>query len=394
MDFYLTRPVPGLRELPWDKPLNSWIGQINVVQEAPKGASHHPVIFVNFGGDLYVLKEFSSNQAEEEFNNLVQAQNFRIPAITPIGFIKFTRNEQPISVLISEYLDYSLPYSMLFESPDLHRYKESLLDAIAGLLVQLHLSGIYWGDCSLSNTLFRRDAGTLQAYLVDAETVKFTEGRVEPELRSQDIENMVDNISGELLSIISTNLFTEKIPLSGTTSYIQLKYQRLWEELTKEEIIPQDEQFRIQDRIRLINDLGFSVGSVSLAANHAGTTLKIQVMVTDRHFHHDQLLSLTGIEAQAMQAEKMMNEIMETRASLSFSEISEVSMSVAAFHWQEKFYKPIISLMSSSLLEQYEPPEFYCQVLEHKWFLSEKEKRDVGHHYASLRYLEHVDRSG
>ena len=42
-------------------------------------------------------------------------------------------------------------------------------NAFAGLLVELHLAGLYWGDCSLSNILWRRDAGAMMAYLVDAE---------------------------------------------------------------------------------------------------------------------------------------------------------------------------------------------------------------------------------
>ena len=36
------------------------------------------------------------------------------------------------------------------------------------LLVRLHLVGFYWGDVSLSNTLFRRDADAYAAYVVDA----------------------------------------------------------------------------------------------------------------------------------------------------------------------------------------------------------------------------------
>ena len=41
---------------------------------------------------------------------------------------------------------------------------------MASLLVDLHLAGVYWGDCSLANTLFRRSGDKIQAYLVDAET--------------------------------------------------------------------------------------------------------------------------------------------------------------------------------------------------------------------------------
>ena len=52
-----------------------------------------------------------------------------------------------------------------------------MLDAVTQLLVRLHLAGFFWGDCSLSNTLFRRDAGALTAYVVDVET-----GELHPEL--------------------------------------------------------------------------------------------------------------------------------------------------------------------------------------------------------------------
>ena len=46
------------------------------------------------------------------------------------------------------------------------------MDAQVELMVRLHLAGVFWGDCSLSNTLFRFDAGALAAYLVDAETAE------------------------------------------------------------------------------------------------------------------------------------------------------------------------------------------------------------------------------
>ena len=91
------------------------------------------------------------------------------------------------NVLITRFLDRSLPYRSLFMRSSLVRYRDHLLDAMAGLMVQLHLNGVYWGDCSLSNTLFRRDAGTLQAYLVDAETSEVYSGYVSPTLRFHDL---------------------------------------------------------------------------------------------------------------------------------------------------------------------------------------------------------------
>ena len=69
--------------------------------------------------------------------------------------------------LLTRHLQFSLPYrAMLSQSlrPDT---ADRLIDALAVLLVRLHNVGFFWGDVSLSNTLFRRDAGAFAAYLVD-----------------------------------------------------------------------------------------------------------------------------------------------------------------------------------------------------------------------------------
>ena len=73
-------------------------------------------------------------------------------------------------------------------------YRDRLLDAMALLLVDLHRGGVYWGDCSLANTLFRRDGDRIQAYLVDAET-----SEVHPALsdgqRRFDLDILVENVA-------------------------------------------------------------------------------------------------------------------------------------------------------------------------------------------------------
>jgi hypothetical protein len=74
------------------------------------------------------------------------------------------------ALLITRFLDFALPYRTVIAGGTTEERMQQLLDALADLLVQLHLAGFFWGDCSLSNTLFRLDAGRLVAYLVDAET--------------------------------------------------------------------------------------------------------------------------------------------------------------------------------------------------------------------------------
>jgi hypothetical protein len=274
----------------------------------------------------------------------------------------------------------------------LERYREHLLDAIAGLLVQLHLAGFYWGDCSLSNTLFRRSAGTLQAYLVDAETAEAYPDRFSPTLRYYDLEIMEENVNGDLADLQTAALLSEGIPVRDTGTYIRQRYLRLWEEITREDIITTGEHFRIQERIRALNDLGFSVGEVELATTDIGQQLHLRVVVTDRNFHSDQLQNLTGLDVEENQARMMMNEIQELKATLSQTHNRSTPLSVAANHWLENVYQPTVILLKPLVDENTDVSELYCQLLEHKWFLSEKAQHDVGHQAAASDFIQHFSK--
>ena len=95
-------------------------------------------------------------------------------------------------------MKFSLPYRALFARNLRPDTAERLIDALAVLLVRLHLAGFYWGDVSLSNVLFLRDADAFSAFLVDAETgdlqAQLTDGQ-----REYDIDLARTNIIGELM---------------------------------------------------------------------------------------------------------------------------------------------------------------------------------------------------
>src|SRR5699024_3868826 len=124
------------------------------------------------------------------------------------------------SVLVTEHLKFSLPYRALFSQtlrPDTAR---RLIDALAVLLVRLHLVGFYWGDVSLSNTLFRRDAGAFAAYLVDAETGELYDTLSDGQ-REHDLEIARVNIAGELFDLQAGDLVSEDFdPLPISESII------------------------------------------------------------------------------------------------------------------------------------------------------------------------------
>src|SRR5205823_9062566 len=108
-------------------------------------------------------------------------------------------------VLVTRHLQFSLPYRALFSHTLRPDTVNRLLDALAALLVRLHLTGFFWGDVSLSNTLFRRDAGAFAAYLVDAETGAL-HARLSNGQRDEDLEIARVNMFGEMLDLEAAGL--------------------------------------------------------------------------------------------------------------------------------------------------------------------------------------------
>lgn len=389
--FIIKPGSPNFLDLPWLTPLSDWQGICDCLEDAPRGLSRHQVVFVNFEGQLFAIKELPAGVAEKEYSLLEEMEAHHLPSVSPVGHAEIQRGKIINSFLITRFLEGALPYRMLFMNRGLKTYRKYLLDAISGLLVQLHLAGVYWGDCSLSNTLFRRDAGALQAYLVDAETAEFYPERMSAPVRYHDLEIMEENINGDLLDLHlrgELNPDQATIPIANTGSYIRTQYLRLWDEITREDIIFPHEHYRIQDRIRALNGLGFSVGNVELAKTENGDQLRLRIVVTDRNFHRDQLHTLTGLDVEELQATKMMNEIQELKATISKNNNRSTPLSIAAYHWLENYYQPITAQLKDLTHQSMTLAEVYCQVLEHKWYLSEKAHRDVGHQAATEDFLE------
>ncbi len=393
LNIYLRPGHPDFSDLPWEYPLSDWSLHCTFLEDVPRGLSRHPVEFINYAGMVYGIKEMPSDLAENEFNLLLSIEEMRLPCVSPVGHAITKTKSGQRSVLITRFLDRSLPYRSLFMRRSLLRYRDHLLDAIAGLMVQLHLAGVYWGDCSLSNTLFRRDAGTLQAYLVDAETAELHSDIVPPTMRFHDLQIMEENIEGDLADLKAANLLMDGIPLDDTGASIGIRYQNLWEEITKQMIISSGEKYRIQERIQVLNSLGFSIGEVLLESGEQGDEIKFQVVVTDRNFHQDQLLGLTGVEAEEMQARLMVNEIQELKATLSQAHNRSIPLSLAAYKWLQEIYLPTMNGVSSLINDKSDPSELYCQILEHKWYLSEKAGQDVGHQIAVEDFLRTIDQT-
>ena len=376
----LVRPGhPDFLDLPWAVELAGWPAATDHSIELARGLSRHEVQFISYGGQsVYAFKELPEGWAEREYGLLLEMQSRGLPAVEPVGHALTLRPDgERVSLLVTRYLDASHPYRVLFLNPGLERYRERLLDAMAGLLVRLHLAGVYWGDCSLSNVLFRRDAGQLGAYLVDAETSEIHE-TLSPGQRRTDLMIMENNVGGDLLDIAMVTKLPEALRPEDFGANIRGRYDALWAEVNQEVIVGAGERWRIQERVRALNALGFSIQEIRLIATGDRDKLAMRTVVTDRDYHRHRLHDLTGLVAQERQAELMLNEIEETRARLATETRRDLPIPVAAFRWLNESWEPVQARLGTLARSEAAAAERYCQVLEHKWFMSEKARTDVG----------------
>jgi hypothetical protein len=262
-----------------------------------------------------------------------------------------------------------------------------LLDAMASLLVDLHRAGVYWGDCSLANTLFRRDGDRIQAYLVDAET-----SEIHPSLsdgqRSFDLEILVENVGFGLADLGAMqgreDAFEDAVAAAES---VRDRYRALWDELHDEPELSPFDRHAIRARIRRLNDLGFAVDELSLEPTNGGDKVRLRVAVASRRFHAHELERLTGLVALEGQARLLLNDLREHQAWLERTRGAAVPVEEGADVWLRDVLQPSLSILVPAVGPTRDPLQAYCDVLEQKWLLSEAARRDVGLDVALRAYL-------
>jgi hypothetical protein len=377
--------------LPWDTALESWPD--DVVVQMPRGISRHVVRFAAGDGEaVFALKEIPERLAVREYDLLRTLRERGLPVVEAVGVImgRLDRQGQGLdTILVTRYLERAMPYRLLFEGNDPLAHGDRLLDALVDLLIRLHLTGFFWGDCSLSNTLFRRDAGRLAAYLVDAET-----GELHPNLsagmRAYDVEMAKENIAGELMDLAAGPGLPDGFDPIAIAEELESRYHRLWHELTRDEVFDPREQYRVQCRIKALNAFGFDVDELEMVTADDGVRLVMRPKVVETGHHRRRLHQLTGLEAEENQSRQILNTISRYRARLELAEGRPLNETTAAHRWLHENYAPVIDSIPVDLRGRLDEPELYCQILEHRWYMSEKAGRDVGMPRAVTDYVETV----
>jgi hypothetical protein len=378
---------PALLDLPWHLPLEQWPEEN--IASLPKGLSRHTVRFAHLSGYVIAIKETLPDLAKREYEMLKELQKLDVPCVEPFANIKnrvdADGHELP-AVLITRHLKFALPYRAMWSQGLRAETATRLVDALAVLLVRLHLEGFFWGDVSLSNTLFRRDAGAFAAYLVDAETGQLYESGLSNGQRENDLEIARVNIAGELMDLVASGRAGEGVDPNATSERIVNKYRELWKELTAAEVFDKDERWRINQRVERLNDLGFDIEELMIKTDDNGNSLKIQPKVVDAGHHTRRLIRLTGLDVQENQSRKLLNDLDAFRVKID----PEGDEEVLAHRWLSEVFEPVVKAIPREYSGRLEPAEVFHQVLLHRWDLAEKLNRKVPLEEAVNSYVVNV----
>ena len=379
-----TAAEPDLLFLPWDVPLEQWPSEATVA--LPRGISRHTVRFVRVNGATYAVKEIEESFATREYALLFDLGRLDAPCVEPVGVVAGRQDaagEDLPAALITRHLSHSLPYRALITPVITRETGERLLDALIVLLVRLHLLGFAWNDCSLSNTLFRRDAGAFSAYLVDAETGELRE-QLSPGQRRYDVSTAAMNVMGELLDLQAGGFLPEQVEVAEIGEDLERRYEHLWMTLTEPVTVSGTDRTQIHTLLRTLNGLGFDVAELTAEAAAGGTQIHVRPKVVDAGHHRRRMLRLTGIDMQENQARRLLNDLDSHR--LMFGQ--DADELETAHRWVQECYEGILRRIPRNLRGRLQDPELVNEVMAHRWYSSQRAGHDVGLDWATDDYVE------
>lgn len=351
---------PDFLDLPWSDSVYEWESTRQVTM--PEGVHRHPVVFVAYDEGVYAVKELPRRPAHFEYNVLRELEVRGSFSAIPAGLVArswLDPHDEQAAAVITRYVEHSFPYRQLVSGPGFGRRRGQLLDAMASLLVELHLAGCYWGDCSLSNVLYRYDAGAIEAVMIDAETSELHPGLSDGQ-RAQDLEVMKENLAGEMADIAAEH----DTPLEEADLFlgddVEVRYQGLWAELNADLVVAANERYRIRERIKRLNELGFSVDDVDLAPVGDGDRVRMRARVGGRTFHSQRLRELTGIEASENQARHILSDLNYFIAKSGRTSASGKTVSVMG--WLTTCFEPLTAQIAE--VWDGDPIQGFCDLLQ------------------------------
>ncbi len=384
MHVQATDPDPDIVRLPWKVPLEQWEGPW--VLDVPRGLSRHVVRVVRAGQRIVAVKETNEKIARREYTLLRHLVHAGLPAVKPQAVVSqrtTAEGEELPSALVTRHLRWSMPYRTVVQVHTQADELSRIVDAMVVLLVRLHLAGFYWGDVSLSNVLFRRNAGELSAYLVDAETGELVE-ELSDARRGYDLEVGTENVFAELLDLQAAGVLGGDTDPAATALRLRERYEELWAALTEVKEFPTDEMWQIERWVEELRGRGFDVEEMDIVTTDSGDRVRLRPRVVEAGHHVRELKALTGVTAEEAQAAQLLHDIAGFAAHKG---LTEQPRQVVAMRWLTEVWEPLSALMPAEMVASISPAQFFHDVLVHRWYLSEQAGQEVDIFDTARQYL-------
>lgn len=387
----LGEEISALTNLPWERPLEEWPEDPSLT--AQRGISRHVVRLVRStpapDSEIYAIKETVEEFAKREYEALRELGLRGAPSVSQIAIVngrKALSGEELPCAIVTRFLPYSLPYRVVLSGEVTQHEITNMANALAYLLVRLHLLGFWWGDCSLSNTLFRRDADVFAAYLVDAETGEFQKSLSNGQ-REHDLDLARFNVAAELEDLkLAGVLFPAMDPVRASESVIA-RYRKIWKALSEPQILPADDRHAVERAMRSLQDIGFAVEEVDLQLAGDKSTLTFTPRLVAPNYHSQRLKELMGLDTEEFQAKRILASFDRFRSR----EISRTPVLMeAAKRWRDEVFNKVVGSVPLELQGRVEDAQLFHEVLEHRWYLGEKAGKDLGLDFATEDYISNV----
>jgi len=323
------------------------------------GLSRHVVRFVASGEDRFAVKETTVEIGRREFLNYSEVARRGIPTLTPVGVvvrdegartvrtrIGMQRQEVQTAYLVTRLMEKVIPDSFLFKRAFSRENRRRIWNAVIDLFVQLHANGIYWGDASLANMLIQfstehvPEVGhrtRLQAVLADAETVEIRSSLSE-RLRLADVELFLESMLWTEADVVASGVVRDPMLTQADQEYIIRHYR---------------ERYALDEEMRSFELL--------------------------THIDVDRVLGTFEFEGTG---KLLLQHIQEHKWYLSERGGREVPLTTAAEDWYSRVFRPVCGVFHEhgmmDLFPERTAATLYVAIMEHKYFMSEREHRDVG----------------
>jgi len=348
-----------VKRLPWLRPITEW-KELGIKHlDIKRGIGRHPVIFIQTGKHNYVIKELGYAVAKREVENYKLMLGRGIHTLIPVGCV--AREEAPISVqthigeqyepniighTVTLLVDRVLPDSQLYRRAFTLENRKRIWDAIVDLFIEMHSSGVYWGDASLANTLVKfikteipyiGKKTQLKAILADAETVEVRTSLTDS-LRLADLNFFFESMEWVNEDLRAEGMIRDELATAADRSYIHDNYIRLYE---------------VAERSKEFERL---------------SSLDIK--------------SVLGTVREAAYLDLLQKHIEEHKWYVSEQRKHEISYAEAAQDWLNTIFIPMCELFKAEGVVEVFPcktaSDLYVEIMTHKYYLSQQKNSDVG----------------